>query len=88
MLVSQSNCELGFPGSSVVKNLPANARDTGVVCSIPGSSRSTGIGNSNPLQSSGEGNSDPLEYSSLENFMVIGYKFSPNAGIQTKASLA
>ena len=27
---------LGFPGGSVVKNLPANAEDTGDVGSIPG----------------------------------------------------
>ena len=31
----------------MVKNLPANAGDTG---SIPGSERSPGIGNGNPLQ--------------------------------------
>ena len=36
-----------FPGSSVVKNLPANAEDLG---SIPGSGRSPGEGNGNPLQ--------------------------------------
>ena len=37
----------GFPGSSVVKNLPANAGDTGL---IPGLRRSLGKGNGNPLQ--------------------------------------
>ena len=37
----------GFPGDSVVKNLPANAGD---VNSIPGSERSPGEGNGNPLQ--------------------------------------
>ena len=36
----------GFPGGSV-KNLPANAGDTG---SIPGLGRSPGEGNGNPLQ--------------------------------------
>ena len=36
-----------FPSGSVVKNLPANARDVG---SIPGSGRSPGEGNGNPLQ--------------------------------------
>ena len=30
---------LGFPGGSVVKNLPASARDTGDSNSIPGSER-------------------------------------------------
>ena len=50
--------EEGFPGSSTVKNLPANAGDAGEVGLIPGSGRS-----------SGEGNGNPLQYSSLENFM-------------------
>ena len=40
----------GFPGGSVVKNLPVNARDAGVMDSIPGSGRSSGGGNGNPLQ--------------------------------------
>ena len=38
---------MGFPGGSVVKNLPANAGNTG---SIPGSERSPGDRNGNPLQ--------------------------------------
>ena len=37
----------GFPGGSVVKNLPANVEDAG---SIPGSGRCPGEGNGNPLQ--------------------------------------
>ena len=40
---------LGFPGGSVVKNLPTNAGDMG---SIPGSGRSLGVRSSNPLQHS------------------------------------
>ena len=40
----------GFPGGSVVKNLPDNAGDTGDMGSIPGSRRSPGVGNGNPLQ--------------------------------------
>ena len=36
----------------VVKNLPANAGDTGDAGLIPGSERSPGAGNDNPLQSS------------------------------------
>ena len=43
----------GFPGGSMVKNLPANARDVG---SIPGLGRYSGEGNGNPLQSSWLGN--------------------------------
>ena len=38
----QQTCSMGFPGGSVVKNLPANARDTDL---IPGSGRSPGKGN-------------------------------------------
>ena len=37
----------GFPGGSVVKNLPANAGDSG---SVPGLGRSPGEGNSKPLR--------------------------------------
>ena len=48
----------GFPGSSMVKNLPSNA---GEECSIPGSGRSPGVENGNPLQCS-----------CLENFMDRG----------------
>ena len=51
-------CYTGFPGGSVVKNLPANAGDTG---SIPGLERSPGGQNGNPLQ-----------YSCLENPMDRG----------------
>ena len=47
---------LGFPGSTVVKNLPASSGDTGEADSIPGSRRSPEEGNGNPLQ-----------YSHLEN---------------------
>ena len=44
---------VGFPGGSVVKNLPANA---GEADSIPWSGRSPGEGNGNPLQYSWLGN--------------------------------
>ena len=49
---------MGFPGGSVIKNLPTKAGDAG---SIPGSGRSPGEGNGNPLQ-----------YSCLENPMDKG----------------
>ena len=52
---------MGFPGGSVAKNPPANARDAGDEDSIPGSGRSPGEGNGNPLQ-----------YSCLENSMDRG----------------
>ena len=46
--------EIGsFPSGSVVKNLPTNAGDAGL---IPGSVRSPGEGNGNPLQYSCLGN--------------------------------
>ena len=44
---------MGFPGSSVVKNPPANAVEAS---SIPGSERSPREGNGNPLQCSCLGN--------------------------------
>ena len=40
----------------MVKNLPANAGDTGDLGSIPGLGRSPGEGNNNPLQYSCLGN--------------------------------
>jgi len=52
---------LGFPGDAVVKNLPANAEDSGDVGLIPGLGRSPGVGNCNPLQ-----------YSCLEDSMDRG----------------
>ena len=39
-----------FPGGSVVKNLPANAGDTGDVSLITGLGKSPRGGNGNPLQ--------------------------------------
>ena len=50
-----------FPGGSVVKNLPANAEDTGDAGTIPGLGRFPG-----------EGNGYPLQYSCLESPMVRG----------------
>ena len=43
--------EMGFPGGSGVKNLPANAGDEDA-SSIPGSGRSPGEGNGNPVKCS------------------------------------
>ena len=44
---------MGFPGGSVVRNLPANVGDVGL---IPGLGRSPGEGNGNLLQYSCLGN--------------------------------
>ena len=52
---------LGFPGSSVVKNPPASAGDTEDLGSVPGSGSAPG-----------EGNGNPFHYSCLENPMDKG----------------
>ena len=52
------NLVIGFPGDSVVKNLPSRAGDVRL---MPGLGRSPGEGNGNPLQ-----------YSCLENPMDGG----------------
>ena len=49
---------MGFLGGSVVKNLPANTEDIGLIL---GSGKSPGEGNGNPCQ-----------YSFLENPMDVG----------------
>ena len=49
---------MGFPGGTVIKNLPANVGDENL---IPRSGRSPGVGNGNPFQ-----------YSCLENSMDRG----------------
>ena len=52
---------MGFPCGTMIKNPPANARDTRDSGSIPGSGRSPG-----------GGNDTPLHYFCLENFMDSG----------------
>ena len=47
---------MGFPGGSVVKNLPADVRDAGDTVSVHESERCPGEGNDNPLQYSYLGN--------------------------------
>ena len=51
-ILDRTQKALGFPGGSVVKNLPANAGATGDLSLIPGSERCPGEGNGNPLQNS------------------------------------
>ena len=48
----QGGSNRGFPGGSVVKNLPASAGDIRDTGSILGSGRSPGEGNGNPFQNS------------------------------------
>ena len=43
------NLKQGFPGGAVLKNLPANAGDTGDVSSIPGLGRPPGVENGNSV---------------------------------------
>ena len=64
----------GFPGGSVVKNLPANAGDTG---SIPGWGRSSGGGNGNPLQ-----------YSCLENPVNRGASWATVHGVTEESDMS
>ena len=42
--------DMGFPGGTVVKNLPAKAGDRGDPGLVPGSGRSLKVENGNPLQ--------------------------------------
>ena len=49
---------MGFPGGSVVRNLPASAADMGLIPQSGGSP--------------GEGNDSPFYYSRLDNPMDIG----------------
>ena len=61
---------MGFPGGFVVRNLLANAEDTGDVGSISGLRRSPGVGNGNQLQ-----------YSCLENSTDRGAWWSAIDGV-------
>ena len=47
---------MGFPGGSVLKNLPANVGDARNAGLIPGSGKAPGGGHGNPLQYSCLGN--------------------------------
>ena len=66
---------MGFLGGAVLKNLPANAGDSGDVGSIPGSGRSPGVGNGNTLQ-----------YSCLRNPMDQGAQWAIVHGV-TKSQI-
>ena len=64
---------MGFPGGSVVKNLPANVEDVRDVGSIPGSRRCPGGRHSNPLQ-----------YACLENPMDRGAWWATVHGVANR----
>ena len=59
-----------FSIDAVVKNLAADARDSGDVGLIPGLGRSPGVGNGNPLH-----------YSCLENAMDRGAWWATDHGV-------
>ena len=63
----------GFPGESVMTNLPASAGDMG---STPGSERTPGEGNGNPLQ-----------YSCLGNPMDRGARCTTIHGVTKKLDM-
>ena len=65
--LTEASPTIGFPGGVVVKNLPANAEEEGL---IPGLGRS-----------SGEENSNPLQYSCLENPMNRGDWWTAVCGV-------
>ena len=60
----------GFPGGSLVKNLPANSGNAGDVGSVPRLRRSPGGGKGNPLQ-----------YSFWENHMDGGVWWATAHGV-------
>ena len=62
---------MGFPDSTVVTNLPAEAGDAGDAGSIPGLGRCPGGGNGNPLQ-----------YSCLGNLTDIGTRQAAVHGVE------
>ena len=59
---------MGFPGSSVVKNLPTNIGNTGSISGL--------------RRSSGEGNGSPLQYSCLGNPMDRGAWCATDRGLK------
>ena len=73
MLNTLPRCVMGFPGGTVVKNLPANAGDSG---SIPGSGRSPRGGNGNPFQ-----------YSCLENPVDRGVWWAAVHGVAKESDM-
>ena len=68
---------MGFPGGSVVKNLPANTGDTRDLGLIPRCGKSLGGGNGNPFQ-----------YSCLESTMDRGARQAKFMGLQTWTRLS
>ena len=57
-MLTETNVRTGFPGSSVIKNSSANARDMSLI--------------SSPGRLPGEGNGNPVQYSCLDISMDRG----------------
>ena len=74
-LLALTDFPVGFLGGAVLKNLPANAGDSGDVGSIPSSGRSPGVVNGNTLQ-----------YSCLRNPMDQGALWATVHGV-TKSQI-
>ena len=74
-ILKRATWRLGFPGGSVVKNLPANAGDSSDSGSVPGLGRSLRGGNGNPLQYSCLG--DPMDrgawWATVQGSQRVGY---------------
>ena len=64
----------------MVKNLPANGRDTGDVGSIPGWGKFRGVENSNLLQYSYLGREDPLEEGMATHSSILAWRISKDRG--------
>ena len=75
----------GFPGGSVVKNLPSNARDAGGLGSVPGSRRAPGGGNGSPLQSSCL--EDPMDRGAWRATVHSVAESDKTEGLSTQANL-
>ena len=67
---------MGFSYGTVLKNLPANAGDTGEVDSTPGLGRAPGEGNGNPIQ-----------YSCLENLIDRGAWWATVHGVTKESNM-
>ena len=78
----------GFPGGSVIKNLPANAGKTGDMDSVPELGRFLG-GNGNPVQYSCLGNHGQRSLAgySPRGCKRVGYDFSNNNNLPYIACL-
>ena len=81
-----STLAMGFPGGTLLKNPPANARDTGDTGLIPGLGSSLGGGNSNTCQCSCLGN--PMDKGVWGGYSTWGHKESDTTKLVNNTTLA